>query len=53
MATKVGASGKFHPDIAFTICTNHFHSPINDRKSLKLVSKMALKKWDTVWSNLT
>ena len=50
---KVGACGKFHPDIAFTICTNHFHSPINDRKSLKLVSKMALKKWDTVWSNLT
>ena len=24
MVTKVRTSGKFHPDIPFTICTNHF-----------------------------
>ena len=38
---------KFCPGIAFTICTNKFHFPKNDRKGLKMVSKMALKKGDT------
>ena len=28
-------------------CTNHFHLPENDREGLILVSKMALKKWNT------
>ena len=36
-------TSKFSPGIAFTICTNQFHLPENDRKGLKLVSKMALK----------
>ena len=40
-------TGKFHPRIAFAICTNQFHLPENDREVLKLVSKMALKKWNT------
>ena len=40
-------TGEFCPGIAFTICTNQFHLPKNDREGLKLVSKMALKKWDT------
>ena len=34
-------SGKFRPEIAFTISTNQFHSPKNDRKGLKLILKMA------------
>ena len=33
--------------MAFTICTNQFHFPKNRRKGLKLVSTMALKKWNT------
>ena len=35
-------TGKFCPRIAFTICTNQFYLPENDREGLKLVSKMAL-----------
>ena len=35
------------PRIAFTICTNQFHLPKNGREGLKLVSKMALKEWNT------
>ena len=38
---------KFRPGIAFTICRNMFHLPENGREGLKLVSKMALKKWNT------
>ena len=37
----------FTPEIVFTICTNQFHLPKNDREGLKLVSKMTLKKWTT------
>ena len=51
---------KFRPGIAFTICTNQFHLPENGREGLKLVSKMALKKWNTnlrleysIWKNKT
>ena len=40
-------SGQFRPRIAFTICTNQFHLPKNGREGLKLVSKMALKEWNT------
>ena len=40
-------TGKFRPGIAFPICRNHFHLPENGRGGLKLVSKMALKKWNT------
>ena len=40
-------TGKIRPRIAFTICTNQFHTPRNDREGLKLVLKMALKKWNT------
>ena len=40
-------TGKFLPGMAFIICTNQFHFPKTDRASLKLVSKMALKKWNT------
>ena len=40
-------TGKFRPGIAFTICTNQFHVPENGWQGLKLVSKMALKKWNT------
>ena len=39
--------GKFLPGMAFIICTNQFHFPKTDRASLKLVSKMTLKKWNT------
>ena len=41
------STGKFRPGISFTIYANQFHLPENDRESLKLVSKMALKKWNT------
>ena len=37
-------TGKFSPGIAFTICTNQFHSQGNGFESLKLVPQMALKK---------
>ena len=40
-------TGKFGTGIAFTICTNQFPLPKNSREGLKLVSKMALKKWNT------
>ena len=40
-------TSKFRPGIAFTICTNQFHLPKNDREGLKLVSKIALKKSNT------
>ena len=40
-------TGKYRPGIAFTICTNQFHLSENDREGLKLVSKTALKKWNT------
>ena len=43
-------TGKFRPAIAFTISTistNQFHLPKNGREGLKLVSRMALKKWTT------
>ena len=39
--------GKFRPGIELIICTNQFHLPKNSREGLKLVSKMALKKWNT------
>ena len=39
---------KFRPGIAFTICTKQFlFSKKTTAKGLKLVSKMALKKWNT------
>ena len=40
----------FVPSIAFTISTirtNQFHLPKNGREGLKLVSRMASKKWNT------
>ena len=40
-------NGKLHRGVAFAICTNPFHLPKNGRYGLKLVSKMALKKWNT------
>ena len=40
-------TGKFRPGIAFTVCINQFHFPKNDREGLKLVSNMALRKWNT------
>ena len=40
-------TSKFRPGIAFTIYTNQFHLPKNDREGLKLVSKIALKKSNT------
>ena len=40
-------TGKFRSGIAFTICTNQFNLPKNDREGLNPVSKMALKKWIT------
>ena len=38
-------TGKFRPRIACAICTNQFH--LDGREGLKLVSKMALKEWNT------
>ena len=40
-------TGKFSAGIAFTICTDQFHLTENGREGLKLVSKMALRKWNT------
>ena len=40
------STGIFRPGIAFTICTNQFHLAENGRERRKLVSKMALKKWN-------
>ena len=40
-------TAKFHAGIAFTICTNPFHSLRNDHEGLKLVLKKALKQWNT------
>ena len=38
----------FVPESRFvTICTNQSHLPENSREGLKLVSKIALKKWNT------
>ena len=37
----------FVPEIAFNICTRQSHLPENGREGLKLVSKIALKKWNT------
>ena len=44
----------------FDICRNQFHLPQNGGKGLKLVSKMALKKWNmnfcleySTWKNRT
>ena len=39
-------TGKFRPEIAFTICTSQFHLTKNDSEGLRPVSKMALKKWN-------
>jgi len=36
-------TGYFHP---FTICTNDFHLLKHDSEGVKLVSKLALKKWN-------
>jgi len=45
---------KFCPGNVFTICTNQFLWPKNGHKGLKLVSKMALKKWNsTFWWELS
>ena len=38
---------KFSSGIAFTIRTDQFHLTENGREGLKLVSKMALRKWKT------
>ena len=35
-------TGKFRPEIAFTVCTDKFHFPKNDREGPKLVLKMLL-----------
>ena len=40
------ANAKKNSGIAFTICTNQFHLPRKECKGLKLVSKIALKKWN-------
>ena len=40
---------KFCPGNVFTICTNQFLWPKNGGKGLKLVSKMALKKWNSTF----
>ena len=40
-------TGIFRLGIAFTLCTNQFYLLENDREGLKLVSKMALKKWNS------
>ena len=40
-------TGKFRSGMEFTFCTNQLHFPKNGRKGLKLVSTMALKKWNT------
>ena len=39
-------TGKFHPRIAFTIATNQFHLPKNNREDLNPVSKMVFNKWN-------
>ena len=41
------STGKLRPGIAFTICSNQFHVPKKGCEGLKLVSKMALKEWNT------
>ena len=33
-------NAKFRPGIAFTICTNQFHLPKNNRENLKLISNV-------------
>ena len=43
---KIQDRGEFRPGITFTICTNQFHLPENDREGLKPVSKKTLKKWN-------
>ena len=43
---KISGLVNFVPRIAFTICTNQFHLPRKECKGLKLVSKMALEKWN-------
>ena len=45
--TNVTDSRECHSGIVFTICTNQFHLLENGREGLKLVSNMALKKWNT------
>ena len=40
-------TGKFSYGIAFTICTVQFHLTENGREGLKLVSKVASRKWNT------
>ena len=49
-------AGKFRHGIAFTICTNQFHLPKNDREGLDPVSKMELeysvRKKRTTFSDL-
>ena len=45
--SNVTDSRECHSGIVFTICTNQFHLPENGREGLKLVSNMALKKWNT------
>ena len=45
MVRKIG-TGERRPRIGLTICTNQFHLPKNGCKSLKLVSNMALEKWN-------
>ena len=37
----------FVPEIAFNICTRQSHLTEDGREGLKLVSKIALKKWNT------
>ena len=45
--TNATDSRECHSGIVFTICTNQFHLLENDSEGLKLVSNMALKKWNT------
>ena len=45
--TNVTDSRECHSGIVFTTCTNQFHLPKNGREGLKLVSNIALKKWNT------
>ena len=39
-------TGKFRPEIAFTICTNQFHLPENDSEGLKTGIKDGFEKMD-------
>ena len=48
-------TGKFRPGIAFTIRTNQFHLPKNDREGMKLVTKMFRRNGTRIsfWNSLS